>query len=103
MASTSSFLAVALVMAAVLLGGANTCHAARRLDELPPLPQVPLPGGIPNLPVPQVPELPMPQVPKLPVPMPELPNLPVPPVTQVPTLPQLPGVPGVPLPSAAVP
>ena len=87
MASTSGrFLAVALVMAAVLLGGANTCHAARRLDELP-LPQVP---GVPKLPMPQVPKLPVPPVPELPMP-------------QVPNLPQLPGVPGVPLPSAAVP
>ena len=82
MASTSSrFLAVALVMAAVLLSGAHTCHATRRLDELP-LPQVP---GVPKLP------------------MPEVPKLPVPPVPEVPTVPQLPGVPGVPLPSAAVP
>lgn len=85
MASTSNFLAVALVMAAVLLGGAGTCHAARRLDELPPLPQVP--AGIPSLPAPQVPELPVPPVPELPMP-------------QVPPVPQLPGVP---LPPATVP
>jgi hypothetical protein len=85
MASTSNFLAVALVTAAVLLGGAGTCHAARRLDELPPLPQVP--AGIPSLPAPQVPELPVPPVPELPMP-------------QVPPVPQLPGVP---LPPATVP
>ncbi|CAN6303304.1 unnamed protein product, partial [Urochloa humidicola] len=70
MGSTSSFLAVALVAmvaAALLGGGANTCHAARLLlaDDLP-LPDLP---GIPTLPVPPVPELP-----KLPVP--EVPGVP---------------------------
>ncbi|KAI4985243.1 hypothetical protein ZWY2020_017873 [Hordeum vulgare] len=80
MASTSmSFVAMALLMAAMLLaGGGNTCHAARLLADVPALPEPTLPTLPPVPVVPTVPAVPggvVPTVPTLPT-VPEVPTVP---------------------------
>ncbi|GLT85770.1 hypothetical protein SLE2022_039480 [Rubroshorea leprosula] len=101
MASLNSFI-LAFFMA-LAFSSVNVGLAARRLQQLPPLPTIPkLPQPtIPNLPQPTVPTLPQPTVPTLPTPQPTLPQPgALPPLPSIPTtLPSFPKVTLPPLPS----